>query len=316
MRPAKSAVPRPAERHEPEAAPRVQPPAPRATVLSLVSPDLRVNLAVLLAGFLVMYVPTIVDVWRIAWQSDDQGHGPVILAVALWLIWRKRGELLASAGRGAPVAGGLTLALAFAAYILGRSQEVLQLEVGSLIVTLMGLLLVWGGFKALRLCGFALFFMIFMIPLPGIFVQTLTVPLKSAVSYVAQMLLFSAGYPISRAGVVLNIGPYQLLVADACSGLNSMFTLESLGLLYMNLMRYSSLARNIALASLIIPISFTANVVRVIILVLITFYFGDEAGQGFVHQFAGMVLFLVALALMMTTDSLLGRVMAHERRVG
>jgi exosortase/archaeosortase family protein len=64
--------------------------------------------------------------------------------------------------------------------------------------------------------------------------------------------------------------------------------------------------RNVLLATLIIPISFCANVVRVMILVLVTFYYGDEAGQGFVHGFAGIVLFLVALMLMLTVDRVLG----------
>ena len=85
-----------------------------------------------------------------------------------------------------------------------------------------------------------------------------------------------------------------------------MFTLEALGLLYMNLMNYTSIARNVTLAVLIIPISFVANIVRVMILVLVTFHFGDAAGQGFVHGFAGMVLFMVALVLILVVDSLLG----------
>jgi exosortase len=111
---------------------------------------------------------------------------------------------------------------------------------------------------------------------------------------------------VVRSGVILTVGPYQLLVADACSGLNSLFTLEALGLLYMNLMNYKSALRNTLLAILILPISFLANVTRVIILVLVTYYFGDEAGQGFVHSMAGMVLFMVALGLMFPTDKLLG----------
>ncbi len=106
-------------------------------------------------------------------------------------------------------------------------------------------------------------------------------------------------------GVILSVGQYQLLVADACAGLNSMFTLEALGLLYMNLMKYASLTRNVLLAALIIPISFAANIIRVMILVLVTYHFGDEAGQGFVHNFAGMVLFMVGLALMLGCDKLL-----------
>jgi exosortase/archaeosortase family protein len=94
-----------------------------------------------------------------------------------------------------------------------------------------------------------------------------------------------------------------------------MFTLEALGLLYMNLMQYTAPARNIALAVLIIPISFVANVIRVMILVLVTYHFGDEAGQGFVHGFAGMVLFLVALTLILFTDKLIGLFLARRASV-
>jgi exosortase len=132
---------------------------------------------------------------------------------------------------------------------------------------------------------------------------------------VASGILYAAGYPVGRSGVILTVGQYQLLVADACAGLNSMFTLEALGLLYMNLMQYTAPARNIALAVLIIPISFVANVIRVMILVLVTYHFGDEAGQGFVHGFAGMVLFLVALTLILFTDKLIGLFLARRASV-
>ena len=70
-------------------------------------------------------------------------------------------------------------------------------------------------------------------------------------------------------------------------------------------MHYQSLLRNIVLPILIIPISFTANVIRVIVLALITYFWGNAAGQGFLHGFAGMVLFVVGLFLMLGTDSLL-----------
>jgi exosortase/archaeosortase family protein len=97
----------------------------------------------------------------------------------------------------------------------------------------------------------------------------------------------------------------MLLVADACAGLHTLLTLEALGLLYLNLVRRDSAFRNIGLACLIVPISFTANVVRVMALTLITFHFGDAAGQGFLHQFAGMVLFLSALLLIIGFDTAL-----------
>ena len=150
--------------------------------------------------------------------------------------------------------------------------------------------------------------MLFIIPLPGTVVDALTQPMKMAVSYVTESVLHQMGYPISRNGVILQIGQYQLLVADACAGLNTLFTLEALGLLYLNLVKHESAFRNIILAILIVPISFIANVIRVMTLTLITYHFGDEAGQGFLHGFSGMVLFLAALSLTIALDGVLRQI--------
>jgi exosortase len=141
---------------------------------------------------------------------------------------------------------------------------------------------------------------------PGSIVDSVTAPMKMAVSYAAEQLIYWMGYPIARSGVTLDIGPYKLLVADACAGLNSIFSLEAVGVFYLSIVRHTNRFRNIGLTMLIIPISFVSNVLRVIALVLITYYFGDEVGQGFVHSFAGILLFMVATALTIGTDSLLG----------
>lgn len=266
----------------------------------------RIVLGLLLAGFLVLYVPSYLDVARTVWTTDEQGHGPIILAVSLWLLYGHRHALAALPAQPAWGLGLPLLVLGLVFYGLGRSQSLLGVEVGSQIMLLCALTLGFLGKRALRLIWFPLFFLAFMTPLPEVLVADLTAPLKSAVSTVSAHLLHAMGYPVSRAGVVLNVGQYQLLVADACAGLNSMFTLEALGLLYMNLMRYTSVARNVTLSILVIPIAFLANVVRVLVLVLVTYHFGDAAGQGFVHSFAGMVLFLVGLLLVLFTDYLLG----------
>ena len=110
---------------------------------------------------------------------------------------------------------------------------------------------------------------------------------------------------VGQSGVVISLGRYQLLVDDACAGMRTLFMLEALGILYLNLVHHKSMLRNIMLPILIIPISFTANVIRVIVLALITYYLSDAAGQGFLHGFAGMVLFIVGLLVMMGADSLL-----------
>jgi exosortase B len=267
-------------------------------------------------GFLLLYIPTYWDLAHTIWASDEQGHGPIILGLSLWLLYRGRERLAAIPPVPALGGGSVLWVLALVMYALGRSQGILMLEVGSQIVLLSSLLLLFKGYAGWRWAWFALFFMLFMVPLPGTLVALLTTPLKSAVSMIASGLLYQLGYPIARSGVVLMVGPYQLLVADACSGLNSMFTLEALGMLYMSLMGYTSIPRNMALAVLILPISFIANVIRVMVLVLVTYHFGDEAGQGFVHSFAGMVLFMVALALMLVVDRVLGVFFESSRSSG
>jgi exosortase B len=257
-------------------------------------------------GMLVMYMPTLYDLFTGLWSTEGQAHGPVILALSLWLIHRQWPRIIESeVSRPAFVSGWVIFVVAIGCYVLGRSQQIMLFELGSLIWMLAAILLIKRGGKALKIMWFPLFFMLFMIPLPGTIVTTLTMPMKMAVSYATTNVLFWAGYPIARNGVMLQIGQYQLLVADACAGLQTLLTLESLGLFYLNVVRHSSVFRNVTLAILIVPISFAANVIRVIALTLITYYYGDEAGQGFLHGFAGMVLFLSALILILGIDSLL-----------
>ncbi|WP_409521879.1 exosortase B [Massilia sp.] len=253
-------------------------------------------------GLAALFLPTMVSLFTGAWIGEEQAHGPMIFGLALWLIYRKWPEVQAAPARPGWM-GWPLLALGLALHLLGRSQHILMFEIGSIIVVLAAIVLAKLGGRALRVLWFPFFFMLFMVPLPSEFVAAVTMPMKMAVSWATEHILFAAGYPIARSGVIVQIGQYQLLVADACAGLQTLLTLEALGLFYLNLMRHPSAFRNIGLAILIIPISFSANVIRVIVLTLVTYYLGDAAGQGFLHGFAGMVLFLTALVLILAVDS-------------
>lgn len=255
-------------------------------------------------GLLALYVPTIVDLARNIWTTEEQSQGPIVLAICAWLSWRAWPRINdESASRTSPVLGWLLAVVAMLLYAFGRSQRILSAQTLSIVFMLPSLILLLRGPRQLKAAAFPLFFMIFLIPLPATLVDAITQPLKLAVSSVATTVLFALDYPIARTGVILQIGQYQLLVADACAGLHTLFSLEAMGLLYLNVVRHTSLLRNIALAILIVPISFAANVIRVIALALITYYFGDEAGQGFLHGFAGLVLFMTALMFIIATDS-------------
>ncbi len=259
---------------------------------------------VALAGLLALYAPMFYDLARSIWSTEEQSQGPIVLAIIAWLVWRCWQQLddpQASPPR--PVAGWALLGLGLVLFWFGRSQRILSAQTLSLVFVLPALVLLLRGRRQLAAAWFPVFFLLFLVPLPAALVDSVTQPLKLAVSTVATSVLYHAGYPIARTGVVLQIGPYQLLVADACAGLHTLFSLEAMGLLYLNVVRHASWLRNVLLAILIVPISFVANVIRVMALALITYHLGDEAGQGFLHGFAGMVLFLTALVFIIATDS-------------
>lgn len=291
--------------------------APRASVLDSLEP-LKAWWPIIL-GLLVLYVPTYWGMAHGLWNNDDYAHGPIVLIVTLYLIWQERAvfaheDSAAPRTRGEATTGWFLLGLGLLVYAVGRSQEILLMEVGSQIPVILGVLLITLGLSAVRALWFALFFLIFMVPLPGFVVDTVTGPLKQYISVIAEQVLYVAGYPIARSGVVLTVGQYQLLVADACSGLHSMFSLTAMGLLYLYLMQRTSVARNLIIMASIIPIAFAANVVRVMVLILVTYHLGDEAGQGFLHGFAGIMLFVIGLLFLFALDWVLGFVFSDRLR--
>lgn len=268
---------------------------------------------IVLVGFAVMYLPTYWWAANSIWQSDDHAHGAIILLVVLWLFWQIRQDINAVQPRPASAWGWPIFVLGLFIYVLGRSQNISILEIGSQIPVLAGAVLILQGRPGIRVAWFPILYIVFMIPLPGILVDAVTGPLKNWISIIAEYVLYNIGYPIARNGVVLSVGQYQLLVADACSGLHSMFSLSALGVLFMYITERKSWWHNGIMLASILPIAFAANIVRVIVLILVTYHLGDEAGQGFLHGAAGIVLLIVALAFLFLLDVLLAAFLRSKR---
>lgn len=256
-------------------------------------------------GLLALYLPTFWAYSTTIWKTEEHAHGPLVLLIVIWLIWDRRQFFREDAKARASFVGWSLVIAGVFCYVVGRSQSIPILDIGSFLPVGAGAVLVLRGWNGLKSMWFPLFFAAFAIPLPGLLVDAATGTLKQSVSAIAETLLYAGGYPIARSGVVLNVGQYQLMVADACSGLNSMISLGALALLYIYVMHYRSYSHAGLLLASVLPIAFAANVVRVVILVLVTYHFGDEAGQGFAHVFAGMVLFAVALIMLWALDGLL-----------
>lgn len=272
-------------------------------IMPTASTDSRWRWAGVVLALVLLIVPTYVDLYRVFWGLDRGTQAPIILAIILWLVWRQRAALrLDSGARAAPGAAMLLAGLLL--HVPARSQSIYLLEVVAQIPILLGVVSLAFGSAGLRRLWFPIVLILFLAPIPGSVMDQLLLPLKGWVSATVDTTLHFFGYPIARDGVVLTIGPYSLLIADACSGLNSMVALSGIGLLYVYLAGHKSRTHNLALLLSVLPIAFLANILRVILLVLITYYGGESSGRAF-HDHAGLLEVALAFGGFFAFDYLL-----------
>ena len=261
--------------------------------------------ALLVGSFFAAYAPTFSRLLDGPWQTEQEGHGPLIIAASVWLIWQSRGKLKAATIAPAPVIGWATLLFGLLMMFLARTQGVLTFEALSAIPVIVGCILLLAGWPLLRILAFPIGFLLFAVPMPDWAVDAATVPLKVFISDLVTRVLYAAGYPVAQNGVMIMIGTYQVLVKDACSGMNSIFALSAIGIFYAYVFRWESKLRSLILLAAIIPITILANFIRVIALVLIAYYGGVERLDGVLHDLTGIGLFIVALILLFLFDGVL-----------
>lgn len=264
---------------------------------------------VLLVGAAIIVLPTMFQVGEFNWTTEQGGHGPIVLATGLWLLWR---ELKASPAERKPgniVIGGIALAFFLGIYMLARITGILEIEALAMYAALIaGGYLLFGG-ALIRSIWFPLLYLALALPPPDSVVAAITQPIKIAISAWAVALLHALGYPIASSGVTIQIAQYELLVAAACAGLNSIISLGAICLFYGYLRHRTNFLSFIVIGLSVIPIAIFSNFVRVLILILITYYLGESAAQGFLHDFAGLTMFAVALVTVFLIDSLFTRLL-------
>ncbi|WP_341632041.1 exosortase V [Sphingomonas agri] len=255
-------------------------------------------------GCTLLVFPTMVQVARDTWSTEQGGHGPLVLATGLWALWRELKNNRVERRPGKLLLGGPLLALCLGTFTVARITGVLEIQAFSMYGALVvGAYLLFGA-TLIRTIWFPLVYLAFALPPPDTVVAAVTQPIKIAISDWAVSLLYLADYPIANSGVIIQIGQYQLLVAAACAGLNSIVTLTALCLFYVYLRHRSNLIAFIVIALAAIPVAIISNFIRVLTLVLVTYYFGEAAAQGFIHDFAGLLMFAVALMTIFGVDKL------------
>ncbi|MEM9085911.1 MAG: exosortase V [Pseudomonadota bacterium] len=239
------------------------------------------------------------------WSTEQGAHGPLVLASGLWLLVRLLPETEGLRQRPPTLLAFGAVAVMALFMLAFRAAAVIELEVYALYGLFLALLYAFIGARALKVLWFPLLYLVFAVPVPESLVAALTNPLKLWISETAVWILYVTGYPIANSGVTIQIGPYQLLVAAACAGLNSLITLTALTIFYAYLNHRANWKYMLALAIAAIPIAVFSNLVRVLILILLTYYAGEAAAQGFLHNFAGMTTFAIALVTMFLVDQLM-----------
>ena len=260
---------------------------------------------ILCVGLAVFALPTMAFVIQEGWSGEEGAHGPIVLATGLWLLWQ-RWQVARDHVEPANTTWVTILLLVFIpATLFARVTQIVELEGYFMYVCLLAVMYSIVGGRAMQIMWFPLLYLAFIFPPPETVVAAVTVPMKLWLSQAAIIFLRIFDYPIGGEGVRIFIGQYELLVAAACSGINSIVSLTAISLFYIYMRHQAEWRYAAILILLIVPIALLANFFRVLILILLTYHLGEAAAQGFLHNFAGIAMFAIALLAIFVIDEIL-----------
>ncbi|MDP1027150.1 exosortase V [Sphingomonas sp. KR1UV-12] len=255
-------------------------------------------------GIAALAAPTLIDLAARGWGTDQAAHAPIVFATAIWLFALSAKQ--AAAAMQAPPAWRAVVALApgLILYAAARITGLLEVRGLAAYLSLVAVLYAVGGKRVLAVLWFPILYSLFLIPIPDTLVDIATQPVKLYISKTVVGLLGALGYPVATSGVSIYIGQFELLIAAACAGLNSLISLTAIGSFYVYLRHNASWRYTLLLVALIFPIAVFANFLRVLILVLLTYYAGEAVAQGFLHEAAGLFMFVAAVLTIFLIDKI------------
>lgn len=269
--------------------------------------------SVILAGLVLMlYASVIKDLVLQWWTDPDYGHGFFVPLFSSYILWRERERWTKTEIKPSNV-GFVVMLGAIGLLLLGSLGAEFFTSRFSLLVLLAGMILFLAGWKMLHAVSFPLGYLIWMIPIPVIIYNQITFPLQLIASRLAASSLELAHVPVLRDGNILVMSNYSLEVVEACSGIRSLMTLMALAVAYGYLVSPRRWVRY-ALAAFMVPIAIVTNAIRIMGAGILAHRFGPAAAEGFLHEFSGWAIFLVALALMFGSHFILRRIGERRRK--
>jgi exosortase A len=255
-----------------------------------------VSVAIFLSAFVFLYWQTLYGM-AVDWYIDENySHGFLIPLISGYLVWERR-HTIKSVATSPSNLGSFIVIVGLVIYLIGNvAGESFTMRVSLLFVMGGALLFTYGG-GLFKTVSFPFFYLIFMIPLPYILYDSIAFPLKLLVSKYSVDFLRVIGVPTMREGNVIYLVNTTLEVADACSGIRSIMSLLALSAALAYFTQRGWLKRAVLIA-LAIPIALFANSIRVIGTGILASRYGSRVAEGFFHEFAGLVIFGVAMAML------------------
>jgi exosortase len=262
---------------------------------------------ILWGAFAVLFYPVFRNMYATSWRSLDYDHAYFILPICIYIAWKERAKLAAVLARAkgdkmGPLWGAL-LVMSVAMYVFGWKWDYMFICAISFIpagAAITGLIY---GTAVLKHLWFAFFYLLFMIPPPAAVLDSITLPMRYISSEVAYRMMGLAGYEVIKNGLVLKVGDFTAVVANACSGFRSFITLTALGILYIYLFaREEKLIYKIVLIGLIPVLAIVGNSLRVCVIVLLGHYYGAEVAEGFLHSTSGLIVYLFMVMGLLAAD--------------
>ncbi|HEY5653537.1 MAG TPA: exosortase/archaeosortase family protein [Pontiella sp.] len=246
-------------------------------------------------------------VWMIARWGDkisfgaDYSHGYIIPFFSLYVVWVKR-RLFFEASKRVSNWGLMVIVGSLAIHWLGVKMQQPRLSLISLIGLIWGIPFYFWGWQVAKLLIFPCSYLIYCVPLN--FLNAVSGVLQRLATIMGFATLEAMGIECQRVGSQL-ISPYfRLNVEAACSGLRSLLALSAITAIYAYFTQKTFLKKWV-LFLVSIPIAVLANVARINSIALVSITAGQEYGAGLHHDWAGYVLYVVALLLMVGCGKLL-----------
>ena len=263
----------------------------------------------------LLYAPVFNNLYNIRWDTVDYTHAYFILPISVWLTWRSRHKLKSNVQKDSSKLCNLlsfsVLVLGGLMFFLGWRQDYVVLQTFSLIPVLFGLVGYLYGTSLIKTLSFPILYLLLLVPPPFGILDSITMPMRYGIAAATELVLKFASYPITRSGLEMTIGYNTIFMGEPCSGFRSLITMISLVLVYVYVSK-GNLTKKIVLTSFIIPMALLGNLARVITLCLITFYFGEETGQGFFHNFSGIVIFIITISGIMGVESIIDKLQSRK----